>query len=124
MAARPSTRPEGRTISSQRQLRVGDSLCAAFVPALLVRHGSVHKFLEDSILRKNTTATSTRPVERVHLSISGPLRGVSRDRVRRSAGIVYYAKDGLWIADELLRPFQKFLRLVFDDVTDSAQSRA
>ena len=41
--------------------------------------------------------------------------------VYKFVGIVYHAKDGSWtIADELLRPFQKSLRLVDDDVTDSA----
>ena len=126
LARNPTWRPN--FVIAKAQLRRGNSLCATFLPALLERHGSVQNFLEDSILRDQWNerdkheASTLALVLDAFIRASVDLRGEYCEIVyRRFVGIVYHAKDGSWtIADELLRPVQKVLRLVDDDVTDSA----
>jgi hypothetical protein len=126
LAKNPTWRPN--FLIAKAQLRVGNSLCATFVPALLVRHGSVQNFLEDSILRDKWNERDKHEASTLALVLDAFIRAqvdlheeYCEIVYRRFVGIVYHAKDGSWtIADELLRPFQKSLRLVDDDVTDSA----
>ena len=98
---------------------MGNSLCATFVPALLVRHGSVQNFLEDSILRDKWNERDKHEASTLALVLDAFIRApvdlheeYCEIVYRRFVGIVYNAKEGSWtIADELLRPSRSFFGL-------------
>jgi hypothetical protein len=125
-AVNPTWRPN--YVVAKTHLSASQSLCSANAPALVDQYGSVHAFLENSILRDKWNERDKHEAAVLALILDSFFRASVDLRAeycelvyRRFVGIVYHAKDGSWtLADELLRPFQKFHRLVDDDVTDSA----
>jgi len=115
-------------IVAKNHISASQSLCSANVPALLGQYGSVHGFLENSILRDKWNERDKHEAAILALILDSFIQSSVDLRAeycelayRRFVGIVHHAKDGSWtLADELLRPFQKSHRLVDDDVTDSA----
>ena len=123
-AVNPTWRPN--YVVAKTHLSASQSLCSANAPALVDQYGSVHAFLENSILRDKWNERDKHEAAVLALILDSFFRASVDLRAeycelvyRRFVGIVYHAKDGPWtLADELLRPFQKFHRLV--DVADSA----